>query len=533
MRFSSNKENKGFRQIIPSNMASGLGRAGLILLTVSLVIFFRDPFIGDWDAVDYTVLAVRGAPSSMALGRTLFIGYNHALWRIAHSLFNLDPAHAYLLFQWAVIAQVPFALIACGKLAHAVTDSQRTALLATLLVGTTPVFVLYGGQVMTEIPALLLLSLALWLYWRGATNQRYGLLLASAALLGAGVNLRETTAFFGTWLLLAPLAARWQWRRREIITVLLAVITFLLCAFGPFVVMYGLDLGNFRMSWHGWLASMRMESAQHPVSWRNIGPFAGLFAVNAPLFLLAVPALKHEWQRYGFSPVLALGLTGVLATCLLVLNYSTTINARYVLTGLPALAPVISQWLLDFLTARPGNNPRRAFIWACILVCGLGLVRNAWLVRQQARLAPQRQAAKNYLTQLANVPDDAVIMAGGQTVAVTYYRDLGYGHWSVIGTGGGWPGAELVPLITRSLANGQRIFLDTDRRGWAVCGWPAAETRALPELARHFRFSRVNTTLYEIRWPTATDASDDPQLDNLLPENRPDELRRCFSLALK
>ena len=42
-----------------------------------LVLYFVDPFIGDWDGMDYTMLSLDGYPSSMALGRNLFILHNH------------------------------------------------------------------------------------------------------------------------------------------------------------------------------------------------------------------------------------------------------------------------------------------------------------------------------------------------------------------------------------------------------------------------------------------------------------------------
>src|SRR5215471_551105 len=41
-----------------------LGPAAASLI---LALIFVDPFIGDWDGLDYTVLAVHGRPSSMAL----------------------------------------------------------------------------------------------------------------------------------------------------------------------------------------------------------------------------------------------------------------------------------------------------------------------------------------------------------------------------------------------------------------------------------------------------------------------------------
>jgi hypothetical protein len=43
------------------------------VLGLGLVLYFVDPFIGDWDGMDYTMLSLAGYPSSMALGRNLFI----------------------------------------------------------------------------------------------------------------------------------------------------------------------------------------------------------------------------------------------------------------------------------------------------------------------------------------------------------------------------------------------------------------------------------------------------------------------------
>jgi hypothetical protein len=63
--------------------------------------------------MDYTMLSLAGYPSSMALGRNLFIFGNHSLFVIAKTLFNLQPENAYLLFKYAVVAQAPLAVIAC------------------------------------------------------------------------------------------------------------------------------------------------------------------------------------------------------------------------------------------------------------------------------------------------------------------------------------------------------------------------------------------------------------------------------------
>ncbi|HEX8097355.1 MAG TPA: glycosyltransferase family 39 protein, partial [Pyrinomonadaceae bacterium] len=160
-----------------------------------LAFVFRDPFIGDWDGLDYTVLSLQGRPSTMALGRGLFIFFNHALYGLARAVSGLRPENAYLLFKYAVIAESFLAVAACWALAREVTDSERKATVAALLVATSPTFVVYGGQVMTDVPSLLLLVPAILFYLRGVRRKSLWLMIAGAALLGADVNVRETAAF--------------------------------------------------------------------------------------------------------------------------------------------------------------------------------------------------------------------------------------------------------------------------------------------------------------------------------------------------
>ena len=131
------------------------------LLALALTILFLNPFIGDWDGLDYTVLSVRGYPSSMGLGRAFFIFFNHSLYRIAHTVFGVPASSAYLIFKYAVVVAGPLAVIACWTLARDLTRSVHSATVAALLVAVSPVFILYSGQVMTDVPSVLLLAIAL------------------------------------------------------------------------------------------------------------------------------------------------------------------------------------------------------------------------------------------------------------------------------------------------------------------------------------------------------------------------------------
>ena len=64
-----------------------------------LVLYFVDPFIGDWDGMDYTMLSLAGYPSSMALGRNLFIFGNHFLYRVGPRAFQRSAGTTLIWFS--------------------------------------------------------------------------------------------------------------------------------------------------------------------------------------------------------------------------------------------------------------------------------------------------------------------------------------------------------------------------------------------------------------------------------------------------
>jgi len=491
------------------------------VLALLLTIFFLDPFAGDWDALDYTVNAVRGVPSSMLFGRMLFIFTNHAAYRIAHALFGLPSDQAYLLFKYMVVAETPFAVVACWTLARELSGSVRTATIAAFMLALSPFFIVYSGQAMTETPALLVLCLALIVHLRGVRRGgKSWQVLAGAALLGLCVNIREPVGFFGLWLILAPLCYRWKLKRRELFLTALACVLFLVCALAPFAAWWLLDVDGYREAWYGWVASMRMESAVHPIRLRNLAPFFGLFFIAAPVTVCALPfALRREWRERGWTPLLVMALVGLFVNLVLLANYSTVINGRYQLTGLPGLVPLTADYLLRRAAdarPRPGSA-RRALMYACALIIAVALVTGPVIYVFAARTLQNHAITKEYRARLALLPPDAVVMAGGQTVAVNYYRGLGFGQWETIGTGGGWPGAgRLTHHIEWHLEQGRHVFVDVDPRLWSMNGWHEQETRALVNLQSRFRFRRVSETIYEIRPFDDETARDDPNLRILL-----------------
>lgn len=496
------------------------------LISLALGLYFVDPFIGDWDGIDYTILSLAGYPSSMALGRNLFIFGNHALYELANALFKVGPEKAYLIFKYAVVAHAPFAVIACWILARDVSGSIYSATLAMLFVVFSPIFILYTGQVMTDVPSVLLLTVALIVHLRGIQQHRVSLVLIGAALLGLGVNLRETIGFYALWLVAAPFVLGWKPTRRELGLVALSFLVFLLLAGGWFAYWFLTD-AHYRTIWFGWRESMRQESARHPVTVWNVVPYVMYFFISAPLVFLTFPfAAAQEWRRRKLSPLLLLALIGIFADLLLFLNYSTSVNWRYFLTGLPALAPLSADYLIGKLTGIFGT-PRFAFACSVAAVLVLATIFGILVRPVSVEFVQRRALSKEYHQQLAKVPRDAVMISGSQTIAVVYWKAIGAGDWQTIGTGGGWPGDNLVPLIETYLQEGHRVFLDADPRWWVPCGWQRDEIPKIVDLEKSFRFRRVTETIYEIRPATDDSAGDRPDLHRLLPENRPEDTRKC------
>jgi hypothetical protein len=308
----------------------------------------------------------------------------------------------------------------------------------------------------------------------------------------------------------------------------LSCLIFLVFAGSCFAFWFLFD-PSYRAAWYGWRESMRVESALHPVSIRTVWPWFAFFLATSPLVLITLPmAFVAEWRKHRLSPMLLLAAVGLFANLLLLLNYSTAIGWRYLSTGLPALVPLSSHYLMQALTRRLGSA-HRALIAAATTMALIAVLFGAFLWPMRSSTLKVRAGAKEYDRELMKLPRDAVMISGAQTVAVMYWRGIGAGEWDVIGPGAGWPGPQLGSVITGYLNQGRRVFLDANPLWWQPCGWHVREIEELTTLESHFHFRRVSPTVYEIRPLDDASATDQPHLEKLLPVNRPEEVKRCFS----
>jgi hypothetical protein len=354
------------------------------------------------------------------------------------------------------------------------------------------------------------------------------LILAGAALLGLGVNLRETVGLYSPWLVLAPFVAGFGLNRRTIAIVAASLIVFLIFAVGPFALWFAAS-PVFRLDWYTWLSSMQSESDRHPISISNLKPFLIYFFMCAPLVSVGLPfAARKEWRERGFTLSLLAGAVGLFATLMLFFNYSTTINWRYFLTGLPGMAPLAGDFYAR-IQARRFRSERRGFAAAIVGISFIGALMIVLVPPAGNEYFNRLAQAKTYDARLKLIPRDAVVIAGAQTVAVQYWRGIGLGDWDWIGVGAGWPAGQLQSKIDEHLKAGRRVFLDADPRWWLPCEWHLVEVRELVAVEPHFHFKQAAPTVYEIRSLGDQSATDQPHLETLLPEKRPEEVKKCFN----
>jgi hypothetical protein len=214
------------------------------------------------------------------------------------------------------------------------------------------------------------------------------------------------------------------------------------------------------------------------------------------------------------------------ANLLLFFNYSTTVNWRYFLTGLPGIVPLGAYWLLRIAQKRVGTE-KRAFIACSCLIGILAVILFIFMRPISYEFIERRAMSKEYKHRLEQVPPDAIMISGAQTIAVNYWAAIGAGRWKTIGTGGGWPGDKLFSIVQNHLNHRRRVFIDSDPRWWMPCGWQRDEIPMIVDLEKHFSFRHVNDTIYEISYRGDPAATDKANLSLLLPENRPEDTKKC------
>ncbi len=452
---------------------------------------YQDEFISDWDGFDYTAYAVRGWPSTLGLGRSLFLGYNRLLWEIAHYWFNTPPEHAYLVLRYGVIAQSGPATLGVYALSKELTASKLAALFGALLVAASPFYIIYSGRAMSEIPAFLLLSWSLWWMIKSLRLGQTNRFLIAAYLVGLSANLREFALFYFPFITLAARVYGRSWR--------LGLTAIALAVFGALAGMIFWTIFKPELYWSEvikWYALSVKERQVHPVSSDNF-QFLADFAYNcsSAIALITPLALIWLWSRKRLRALFLYGCFGLLANLVLLANHDLPVNPRYLLTGLLGLAAVCG-WCLAELT-------KCYRVWAAPLLIGLIALSKGTYNQMAKDLYDQQwnaRAAKNYVSRVDKLPWHAAFIVGARTPLVNFYYWVGARpYWKTISPGSGWPDDKLDKAIDDLLAAGRAVYVDFDPELWQQ-GLRAEdrEGAGLEMIIRDYKLEHIHDLFYRI-----------------------------------
>src|SRR5215475_3009862 len=99
------------------------------------------------------------------------------------------------------------------------------------------------------------------------------------------------------------------------------------------------------------------------------------------------------------SLLLLLWSIAAFADVLLFLNYSTAVNWRYFLTGLPGLAPLAGTWLLS-VGKRLLGNTQRAFVGVLAVIGAFAITFSLVMRPVSYEFIERRAMSKDYQKQL-------------------------------------------------------------------------------------------------------------------------------------
>jgi len=459
----------------------------LLLLAWASALLLRDRFISDWDAFDYTAYAVRNVPTSLGLGRALFLGYNHALWELMHHWFGMPAEQSHLILTYGAIVQSGPAVVGLYALYKELTASRLAATCGALLVALSPLYLIYSGRGMSEIPGALAFSWSLWWMMR---SLRLGYLcqyLGAAALFGLSANIREFAVFY---LPVVALAARVYGVRWRLCLTAFAVAALAAVAGIIFWSLYGSS--DYLSSVIGWYQLSARERQVHPVTMRNLWLLPAYAFICSPAATLAAPfALRRLWSERPRRALLLMGCFGLLSDLVLLANHDVSVNPRYLLTGLLGLAGVCGWHLAK---QYPGC---KLVLAGTVALTAIGLIgTGVYNYRQISRAI----AARDYIAKIADLPANSVFIVGKHSPLVNFYRGVGARpRWHTISSGSGWPDDRLGAVIDGYLAEGRPMYVDFDPQLWEP-GMRARNREApgLEMIQREYRLESVRASLYRI-----------------------------------
>jgi hypothetical protein len=433
---------------------------------------------------------VQHEPSTLGLGRALFLGYNSLLWEMAHAWAGMAPENAYLALRYGVIAQAGLGVIGVYALCKELTSSRLAAFFGALTVSLSPYYIMYSGRAMSEIPGLLALSWSLWWMAQSLRTGKTGRFLMAAALLGLSANIREFAVFYFPFIPIAARIYRGRWRAGCV-----ALAVAVICAFAGMIFWKLYD----DLYWAGVIKWYQMSAAErrvHPVTSANLRFFAD-YAFNCSVVIstLTPLALVWLWSRPRLRALFALGLVGLAANLTLLANHDLAVNPRYLMTGLVGLAAACGWCLAELI--------RRYRARAAPLLLGLIVLTKGSYNHMAKELYDQQwsaRAARDYVAKVAGLPWNSAFIVGARTPLIHYLAGVkARPFWLTITPGAPWPDGKLDDAIQDFFYAGRKVYVDFDPELWqSGAREKSREAEGLEMIKREYRLEHIRDSFYRI-----------------------------------
>ena len=334
-------------------------KSSIVLPIIAFYLYIAGsaPFLGQWDSYDYLKQIVSHQLSALGFGRPAYLGYNILLWESLRRMFHLEPMKVEVVAMTGTILLGVVGVLLFRKLARQFLSASASRM-AALAFAIAPMYVIYSGFVMTEVPMLVALIASALILSRPDTRFPVLSILSGGILFGTAVGIREQALSLGPaflWILCAR-PQRGMSRLRSILWFGIAAGAAVLA---PVASFYLLDPPGFMERTRIWLHAIPMGQVQF---WNNVqASLLYTFAICPAAWILAavagIRALIERRSRNSFSaagvsarnPGLGIFFCVLLPIMALWRDADVQMHPRYALIVLPAsvilCASVYRRWL--------------------------------------------------------------------------------------------------------------------------------------------------------------------------------------------
>jgi hypothetical protein len=444
-----------------------LFRTSNLLPVLAFYLYFSGsaPFLGQWDSFDYLKQIVSHQISALGFGRPAYLGYNMLLWETMKHAFCLDPVQVEAVVMMGTILFGVFGVLLFRRLARHLL-SESASRLAAIGLAISPLYVLYSGFIMTEVPMLAVLIASALILWKPSDRHPVWSDVLGGLLFGVAVGIREqalTLAAAFLWILCSRQPGRTHRLRAVLRFAAAAGAAFLM----PVLSFYLLDPAGFMERTRTWLHAIPMGHVQF---WNNVQASILYTFVICPASWLAVAvawiSARQGRQKKGPSvsgtsianPALGVFCSVVLPIAALWRDADVQIHPRYALIALPGALIFCAHCYDQWVRCRKGP-----IVWAVVHLLVFGAAAVA--------LSPYRQGQTQKMECARAVrdaaPGNALLIAGNYSPILDYYRGIGVRpQWQVLWSGWDWNPEVAEETIRRAWADRVPVYLSNDPLGW-------------------------------------------------------------------